>query len=94
MLDAMPEGLNDAQTLAAGDTLGGAIGAAAQLPPALAAQVMDAARAGFNAALHTNSAIGAVIIAGTALMTALLLRGRPTHAPAPATAAEPIEEQP
>ena len=31
----------------------------------LAAQVMDAARAGFNAALHTNSAIGAAIVAGT-----------------------------
>ena len=92
MLDAMPAGLNDAQTLAAGDTLGGAIGAAAQLPPALAAQVLEAARAGFSAALHTNSVIGAVIIAGTALMTALLLRGRPAHA-TPATAVEPIEEQ-
>ena len=94
MLDAMPAGLNDAQTLAAGDTLGGAIGAAAQLPPALAAQVLEAARAGFSAALHTNSAIGAVIIAGTALMTALLLRGRPANAAAPAGAAETLEEQP
>jgi len=94
MLDAMPAGLNDAQTLAAGDTLGGAIGAAAQLPPALAAQVLEAARAGFSAALHTNSAIGAVIIAGTALMTAQLLRGRPANGAAPASAPETVEEQP
>ena len=94
MLDAMPEGLNDAQALAAGDTLGGAIGAATQLPPALAAQVLEAARAGFSAALHTNSAIGAVIIAGTALMTALLLRGRPANSAAPASAPETVEEQP
>ena len=94
MLDALPDGLSGAQALAAGDTLGGAIGAAAQLPPALAATVMDAARAGFNAALHTNSAIGAVIIAGTALMTALLLRGRPTPGAAPATTAESVEERP
>ncbi|HCJ63060.1 MAG TPA: MFS transporter, partial [Alcanivorax sp.] len=79
---------------AAGDTLGGAIGAAAQLPPALAAQVLEAARAGFSAALHTNSAIGAVTIAGTALMTALLLRGRPANGAAPAGAAETVEEQP
>jgi DHA2 family multidrug resistance protein-like MFS transporter len=90
----MPAGLDDAQALAAGDTLGGAIGAAGQLPPALAAQVMDAARAGFNAALHTNSAIGAAIVAGTALMTALLLRGRPANSAAPASAPETVEEQP
>jgi len=78
MLDALPEGVSGSQALAAGDTLGGAIGAAAQLPPALAGQVMAAARTGFSAALHTNSAIGAVIVAATALMTALLLRDRPT----------------
>ncbi|MGB1202000.1 MAG: hypothetical protein ACPG75_00450, partial [Alloalcanivorax venustensis] len=59
-----------------------------------AAQVLEAARAGFSAALHTNSAIGAVIIAGTALMTARLLRGRPANGAAPASAPETVEEQP
>ncbi len=58
------------------------------------AAVLEAARAGFSAALHTNSAIGAVIIAGTALMTALLLRGRPANGAAPAGAPKAVEEQP
>jgi len=55
---------------------------------------MDAARAGFTAALHTTPAIGAAIVAGTALMTALLLRGRPANSAAPASAPETVEEQP
>ncbi|MFC6330198.1 hypothetical protein, partial [Alloalcanivorax gelatiniphagus] len=43
---------------------------------ALAEPLMAAARAAFNAALHTNAAVGAAIIAATALLTAWRLRPR------------------
>lgn len=82
MLVALPAGLPDDLARAAGDTLGGAIGAVARLPPELGATVLAAAREGFTQALHANAAIGAAIVAGTAVMTALLLRGHPAMTPA------------
>ena len=72
--------------MAAGDTLGGAIGAAAQLGPELGGPVMAAAREGFSLALHTNSAIGAGILAMTAVLVAVMLHKR---APDDAASAEP-----
>jgi DHA2 family multidrug resistance protein-like MFS transporter len=77
MLTAMPDGLSDTLALAAGDTLGGAIGAAAQLPADIAQPLMDAAKAGFNLALHANAAIGAVILAITAVGVVVMLRRTP-----------------
>ncbi|MCG8392879.1 MAG: MFS transporter [Pseudomonadales bacterium] len=73
MLSAMPDGLPADLSLAAGDTLGGAQGAAAQLPTEIGEQVMVAAREGFSMALHTNAVIGALILAVTAALVALLL---------------------
>ena len=73
MLAAMPDSLPADLSLAAGDTLGGALGAAAQLPADIGEQVMAAAREGFSMALHTNAIIGALILAGTAALVALLL---------------------
>ncbi|ASK33330.1 MFS transporter [Alcanivorax sp. N3-2A] len=74
MLEALPKDLPAPALLAAGDTLGGALGALAQLSASQGEQVMAAARQGFTLALHTNAAIGAVIVAVTALLTAVLLR--------------------
>ena len=86
MLEQLPAGLPEELLLAAGDTLGGAIGAAAQLGPELGAPVMAAAREGFSLALHTNSAIGAGILAMTAVLVAVMLHNR---TPADAANAEP-----
>ncbi|HIL23056.1 MAG TPA: MFS transporter [Alcanivorax sp.] len=77
MLTAMPKGLSDTLALAAGDTLGGAIGAAAQLPAEVAQPLMAAAKTGFNLALHANAAIGAVILALTAVGVVVMLRRTP-----------------
>ena len=77
MLTAMPKGLSDTLALAAGDTLGGAIGAAAQLPDDIAQPLMAAAKTGFNLALHANAAIGAVILALTAMGVVVMLRRIP-----------------
>ena len=77
MLTAMPKGLSDTLALAAGDTLGGAIGAAAQLPDDIAQPLMAAAKTGFNLALHANAAIGAVILALTAVGVVVMLRRTP-----------------
>ena len=73
----MPKGLSDTLALAAGDTLGGAIGAAAQLPDDIAQPLMAAAKTGFNLALHANAAIGAVILALTAVGVVVMLRRTP-----------------
>ncbi|KGD66575.1 proton antiporter efflux pump [Alcanivorax nanhaiticus] len=78
MLTAMPKALPDNLSLAAGDTLGGAVGAAAELPAETAEALISAAKAAFNLALHTNSAIGAVILALTAALVAILLRNTST----------------
>ena len=71
---SMPADLPDTLSLAAMDTLGGALGAAAQLPGETGQALMSAAKTAFNLALHTNAAIGAVILAGTAALVAILLR--------------------
>ena len=77
MLEQLPSELPKALSLAAGDTLGGALGAAAQLGPELGEPVLAAARDSFSLALHTNAAIGAGILAITAVLVAVMLRQRP-----------------
>ncbi len=71
---ALPADIPPDLAAVAVDTLGGALGAIAQLPAASGAELLLAARAAFSAALHANAVIGALIMATTALITALFLR--------------------
>lgn len=77
MIDAIPTGVPSELASASIDTLGGALGAFADLPPALGMELMAAARVAFDAALHVNAAIGAAIVAATAWLTARNLRRLP-----------------
>ena len=76
----LPAGVPPAAAAAARDTLGGAVAAAAQLPEPLAATLLGAAREAFVHGLQLSSLIGAVGLAGTAVLVAFLLRGLPTTA--------------
>ena len=59
---------------AARATLGGAAAAAAQLPPALTAALLDSARQAFLQGLHVAAAISAVMMLMAALLAAIKLR--------------------
>jgi DHA2 family multidrug resistance protein-like MFS transporter len=69
---ALPAGLPPHAAAAAHDTLGGAIGAAGQLP----AGVLDAAATAFTHGLQVAVLTGSALLAGTAVLTAILLRPR------------------
>lgn len=58
---------------AATDTLGGALSAAAQLPPEVGSALLHAAQQAFGNALHANAWIGAIIMLATAAITAIWL---------------------
>jgi DHA2 family multidrug resistance protein-like MFS transporter len=87
--DSLPPGVPAEAAAAARDTLGGAVGAAGDLPAALGASVVDAASAAFVAGLQTGAVIAAALSALLAVVVAVLLRGARTRdhtgARAPAT---------
>ncbi len=72
--ESLPAGLTPTQVAVASDTLGGALGVIQRLPPALGDAVLVAVQQGFADALHVNALIGALIMAGTAVLTAIYLR--------------------
>jgi MFS transporter, DHA2 family, multidrug resistance protein len=74
---------------AARDSLGGATAAAAHLPPPIAAELLDAARASFSHTLVVVASICAIIAAATAIGAFVMLR-RKSDAPATAPAAAAI----
>jgi DHA2 family multidrug resistance protein-like MFS transporter len=69
--------LPEAARHAARDTLGGATAAAAQLPSALGARLLETARLSFTHALHVTVVICAVVSALTAVAAVGLLRRVP-----------------
>jgi DHA2 family multidrug resistance protein-like MFS transporter len=72
--DSLPAGIpSDAAEIARG-TIGGAISVANQLPGALGAELLGAAREAFAQAFGTTAAISAVIAIGVAILAAALLR--------------------
>ncbi|WOA32737.1 MFS transporter [Alloalcanivorax xenomutans] len=83
MAGVLPPDLPADLALAAGDTLGGALDAASQLPPDVSDLVLSGAREGFTQALHTNALIGAAIVAITAIMVGWLLARRQAIPAAP-----------
>ncbi|AQZ94683.1 MFS transporter [Halopseudomonas phragmitis] len=74
MTDSLPAGLSSEQYEVAVDTLGGALGVIEQLAPEAASQVLLSVQMAFSEALHVNAFIGALIMATTAVLTAVCLR--------------------
>ena len=74
MTDAVPAGVPDAAADAARDTPGGAAAAGDGLPLELGAELLDAGREAFTAALQTTALTAAATTAAAAVMAAALLR--------------------
>ncbi len=70
----LPEGLTAAQRAAAGETLGGAVAVAGDLPAGLAEQLLDSARHAFDSGVGLTAWIGVALVLGAALVAALALR--------------------
>jgi MFS transporter, DHA2 family, multidrug resistance protein len=71
---ALPPGVPPAAAEAAQDTLGSIVALAGQMPGETGAALLAVARAAFAEALQLNAIIAAVVMAGLALMTAVVLR--------------------
>ncbi len=90
----LPAGVPSQAAAAAGDTLGGAVGVAHQLPEGVGAALLGAAREAFTMGLQVTAAISAVVAVGIAVLATFLLRGvrassQAEPAEQPATATEP-----
>ena len=61
----------------AAETLGGAVGVAGELDAAAAGQLLASAVGAFETGVHVSAAIGAGLLAATAVLVRLLLRRQP-----------------
>jgi DHA2 family multidrug resistance protein-like MFS transporter len=59
------------------DTLGGAVGVAAELPAGLGAELLEAARLAFTDGLRLTAALSALLSIAVAIITYALLRSVP-----------------
>jgi DHA2 family multidrug resistance protein-like MFS transporter len=75
MADMVPRGVPVEAAEAARGTLGGALAMAEQLPQALGADLVSAAREAFTEGLELTASIGAILALATAAMAAVVLRG-------------------
>ena len=76
----------------AGETLGGAVDAAAQLPPAARAELLESARDAFTHGLQVAATVSGVVIALAALLVATVLRRAGPEQPAAAPARVAVPE--
>ncbi|CAL9623352.1 Antiseptic resistance protein (plasmid) [Streptomyces sp. enrichment culture] len=93
--DAIPAGVPAAITEAARDSLAGAGAAVAGAPERLRTAVLSPAQEAFTASLHAVTGIGAVLLAGVAVLIAAKLRHVPPvgqEEPGPAKA--PVAQEP
>jgi len=88
--DAVPAGLSPDAAHNAHETVAGAVAVAPQLPPGQAAQFLDTARESFVSGLNIAGVIGAVVFFSLAVLTAIMLRPKPT---APVATGVGIPEQ-
>jgi DHA2 family multidrug resistance protein-like MFS transporter len=104
LADTLPAGIPGQAAAAARDTLGGAVGVAAQLPASAGAALADAAREAFARGMQLTVSLSATVAVVVAVMATILLREVPVLAqaeegeqppalPEPEVAAQP-EEQP
>ncbi|MGH8882585.1 MAG: MFS transporter, partial [Stackebrandtia sp.] len=89
--DKIPPGLPEGTSVVAGDSLAGAYQVAATLPPAEAASLINPANLAFASGLHSIAVIGAILIGGVALITAVRLRHVPPIGSGAAAEAPPEE---
>jgi DHA2 family multidrug resistance protein-like MFS transporter len=99
LADALPAGIPSEAAAVARETLGGAVGVAAQLPGEAGAALLDAAREAFIQGMQLTVSLSAVIAVGTAVLATVLLRAVPVGAQAgpaeqPAPATEPVRVAP
>jgi MFS transporter, DHA2 family, multidrug resistance protein len=92
--EALPAGIPDEAAAVARDTLGGAVGVAAELPAQLAATVLDVAQDAFVSGMQVAAAISGGIAVLVALFAVAVLRdvrtgGTDAEAESDARAAEP-----
>jgi DHA2 family multidrug resistance protein-like MFS transporter len=82
---SMPAGIPGPSIATAGDSLVGAVAVARDLPAQQGAELLTAAREAFTSGLHVVVVVGAVLIAGAAILIAVNLRHIPPFGQ-PATA--------
>ncbi len=70
----LPTGLTAEEQHAAGETLGGAISVARDLPPTAASQLLDSARMAFDSGVGLAAWIGFALIVAAGLVAAVALR--------------------
>ena len=74
LADTIPAGVPVEAATIAGEGITAAMTAAAQLPAALGADLLDGARAAFTAGLNVVFGVGAAVFVGLAILAAALLR--------------------
>jgi DHA2 family multidrug resistance protein-like MFS transporter len=74
MSGTVPAGVNARTADAAREGIAGAVSAAGQLPPRLAADLLDATHQAFTTALNVVAGISAIVFVGLAILAAVALR--------------------
>ena len=74
LANRLPAGIPSEAAVVARDTLGAAVGVAAQLPDELGLVLLGVAREAFVRGMHLVSAISAVVAVGAAILVVVLLR--------------------
>ncbi|MGH2561181.1 MAG: MFS transporter [Thermomicrobiales bacterium] len=73
--DSVPAGVSPEAAATARDTLGGAVAVSDTLPAPIGTALLDSAREAFVQGLQLTSTIGAIVLAGTAILAVVVLRG-------------------
>jgi DHA2 family multidrug resistance protein-like MFS transporter len=102
LADTLPAGVPSQAAAVVRDTLGGAVGVAAQLPEGLGVALLAAAREAFTQGLQLTAALSAAVAVAIAVLATVLLRDVPVSAPqaepgerpAPLPVATPPEPEP
>jgi DHA2 family multidrug resistance protein-like MFS transporter len=81
LADALPAGVPSQAAAVARDTLGGAVGVAAQLPEGLGVALLAAAREAFTQGLQLTAALSAAVAVAIAVLATVLLRDVPASSP-------------
>jgi DHA2 family multidrug resistance protein-like MFS transporter len=77
----LPAGIPGQAAAVARDTLGGAVGVAAQLPEGLGVALLAAAREAFTQGLQLTAALSAAVAVAIAVLATVLLRDVPASSP-------------
>jgi DHA2 family multidrug resistance protein-like MFS transporter len=81
LADGLPQGIPAEAAEVARDTLGGAVGVAAQLPGQIGTALLDVARTSFVQGMHTVAGIAAAIAIIAAIVGLTVLRNIPSGSP-------------